>query len=139
VNTQRLCGEIELMMGHNAAAAPIQQPMRALERANRVRLARAELKREVAAGGKQVSDVILSCPWQAEGMAISELLMSQRRWGRARCRRALLSVGLVENKPIGSLTERQRTILARVLSSSTPEPAAPAATRRRRTAVGAPA
>jgi hypothetical protein len=124
-------------MGDNAVAAPVQQPMRALERANRVRLARAELKREVAAGGREVSEVILSCPWQAEGMAISELLMSQRRWGRARCRRALLSLGLVENKPIGSLTERQRTMLAGVLSSSTSEPAP--APERRRGAVGAPA
>ncbi|MGI8440165.1 MAG: hypothetical protein ACR2NV_08275 [Thermoleophilaceae bacterium] len=111
--------------------------MRSLERANRFRLARAELKRGVAAGGREVSEVILSCPWQAEGMAISELLMSQRRWGRARCRRALLSLGLVENKPIGSLTERQRTMLAGVLSSSTSEPAP--APERRRGAVGAPA
>ncbi len=124
-------------MGHDAVAAPVQQPMRALERANRVRLARAVLKREVAAGGREVSEVILECPWQAEGMAISELLMSQRRWGRTRCRRTLLSVGLVENKPIGSLTERQRTVLASALSNS--EGAAGAASERPRAAVGAPA
>lgn len=127
------------MIGKNAVAAPVQQPMRALERANRVRLARAALKREVAAGGREVSDVILSCPWQAEGMAISELLMSQRRWGSARCRRALLSLGVAENKPIGSLTERQRTVLADVLSSSTSEPAVLEATGRGPAAVGASA
>ena len=36
-------------------------------------------------------------------MAISDLLMSQKRWGRARCRRLLLSIGVPENKKIGTL------------------------------------
>lgn len=48
-------------------------------------------------------------------MSISELLMSQRRWGRARCRRVLLSLGVPENKRIGTLTERQRMALGRLL------------------------
>jgi len=38
------------------------QYMRALERANKVRLARAELKRRVAYGDIQVAEVILDCP-----------------------------------------------------------------------------
>lgn len=94
-------------------AAP--QHLRALEQANRVRLARAELKRSVATQATTVADVILRCPWEADSMALSDLLMSQRRWGRARCRRALLSLGLPENKQIGSLTERQRRALAAML------------------------
>ena len=49
-------------------------------------------------------------------MELSDLLMSQRRWGRARCRRVLLSVGLPENKQIGTMTERQRRALATTLS-----------------------
>ena len=103
-------------MGDNAVQAPAQ-PMRALERANRVRLARAELKRRVASGAWDAAEVVSCCPWEADGMAISELLMSQPRWGRARCRRLLLSLGLVENKQLGSLTERQRDLLAAVLAS----------------------
>ena len=50
-------------------------------------------------------------------MEVSDLLMSQRRWGRARCRRLLLSLGLPENKQIGTLTTRQRQALAAVLSA----------------------
>ncbi len=121
-------------MGENTTPAPVHQPMRALEHANRVRLARAGLKRHVATGAREAAEIVQSCPWEAEGMAISELLMSQPRWGRARCRRLLLSLGLVENKQLGSLTERQRTLLAAVLSS---RPAAgerasrPTADRRR--------
>ncbi len=50
-------------------------------------------------------------------MELSDLLMSQRRWGRARCRRLLLSLGLPENKHIGTLTPRQRRALVAVLST----------------------
>jgi hypothetical protein len=96
-------------------AAP--QHLRALQHANRVRLARAELKRKVAAQEVSAADVVLNCPWEAASMELSDLLMSQRRWGRARCRRLLLSLGLPENKQIGTLTVRQREALAAVLTA----------------------
>ena len=96
--------------------------MRALQRANRVRLARAELKRQVADGQLEAAEVVLSNPWEAESMSVSELLMSQRRWGRTRCRRILLSLGLPENKQIGTMTERQRTALAAMLSAKVTQP-----------------
>src|ERR671937_3299139 len=95
------------------------QHLRALEQANRVRLARADLKRKVATQQASVVDVLVECPWQAESMSISDLLMSQRRWGRARCRRLLIGLGIPENKQIGTFTDRQRTALAAVLSSRT--------------------
>ena len=93
-----------------ATAAP--QHMRALEQANRVRLARAELKRQVADGTVTVADVVAECPWEAESMTIADLLMSQHRWGRTRCRRFLASVPMGETKTVGSMTERQRRALA---------------------------
>jgi hypothetical protein len=102
-------------MGEFATSVAAPQHLRALQQANRVRLARAELKRQVAAQATTVADVILDCPWEAESMALSDLLMSQRRWGRARCRRVLLSLGLPENKQIGTLTDRQRLALAATL------------------------
>ena len=60
-------------------------------------------------------------------MSISDLLMSQKRWGRTRCRRLLVSLGVPENKQVGTLTERQRLALAAVLAAKN----APAGTRRR--------
>jgi hypothetical protein len=89
--------------------------MRALAQANRVRLARADLKRQVADGEITVSDVIMSCPWEADSMSISDLLLSQHRWGRTRCRRFLASIPMSETKTIGSLTERQRRALSAML------------------------
>lgn len=105
-------------MGDSAtstAAAP--QHLQALHHANRVRLARAELKRKVASQQLAAAEVVVECPWEAASMEISDLLMSQRRWGRARCRRLLLSLGLPENKQIGTLTARQRQALAAVLTA----------------------
>jgi hypothetical protein len=105
-------------MGKSATIdAGQEQHLQALEYANRVRLARARMKRRIAAGELPAAEVILSCPWQAHSMSVSDLLMSQKRWGRARCRRLLVSLGVPENKQIGTLTERQRLALAAVLTA----------------------
>jgi hypothetical protein len=104
-------------MGDTAGSDAAPQHLRALQQANRVRLARAELKKRVATLEMSAAEVVLDSPWEAESMELSDLLMSQRRWGRARCRRLLLSLGLPENKQIGTLTERQRTALAAVLGA----------------------
>jgi hypothetical protein len=106
-------------MGDTATSDAAPQHLKALEQANRVRLARAELKRQVAAAETAAAEVVLECPWEAASMELSDLLMSQRRWGRARCRRLLLSLGLPENKHIGTLTPRQRRALVAVLSAKT--------------------
>jgi hypothetical protein len=100
----------------SATIAPGPQHLRALQRANEVRLARADLKRRVAEGELTASEVVLGSPWEAESMAIADLLMSQRRWGRTRSRRFLAQVPLSETKTIGSLTERQRMAVAAQLS-----------------------
>ena len=105
-------------MGNSATVSAGQdQHLRALEYANRVRLARARMKRKIAAGELSATEVVLNCPWQAHSMSISDLLMSQKRWGRTRCRRLLVSLGITENKQIGTLTERQRLALAAVLTA----------------------
>jgi hypothetical protein len=101
------------------ATAPAPQHMQALARANRVRLARAELKRQVAEGELSVADVVLECPWEAESMYIGDLLMSQHRWGRTRCRRFLAAISMSETKTVGSMTDRQRRCLAARLGGET--------------------
>ncbi len=105
-------------MGNSATVdAGQEQHLQALEYANRVRLARAQMKREVAAGQLSAGEVILDSPWQANSMSISDLLMSQKRWGRTRCRRLLVSLGVPENKQVGTLTVRQREALATMLAA----------------------
>ena len=54
-------------MNATATSAPAgTQHMRALQRANEVRLARAQLKRGVAFGEIDVAEVIVDCPWEAQ-------------------------------------------------------------------------
>ena len=93
------------------------QCMEALARANEVRLARAALKREISAGRRNITEVITESPWEADSMSLSELLCSQRRWGRARSRKLLSSTALSEGKRVGSLTERQRRVLVAALEA----------------------
>jgi hypothetical protein len=99
-------------MTQTATKPPEPQRLRALERANEVRLARAELKRRIADGEVSAAEIILGCPREASRWTVAELLVSQRRWGITRCRKFLERNHISEIKPIGELTERQRRMLA---------------------------
>jgi hypothetical protein len=88
------------------------QQLQALKHANQVRRARAELKRRIASGETSVPQILIACPSHAATMSASDLLMSQKWWGTTRSRRLLVSIGIPERKPIGTLTERQRTAMA---------------------------
>lgn len=103
-------------MTSTARMSPAPQHLQALQRANAVRLARAELKRRIAAGDLTAAEVILSSPWEVESMTVGDLLTSQRRWGATRCRRLLQAVPISEGKQIGAMTDRQRQALAALLS-----------------------
>ena len=109
-------------MMENALMTRQPQRLRALERANKIRLARAELKRRIAEGDISAAEVILDPPGAAISWEIGELLMSQRRWGRTRCRKFLTSIPISENKSIGSMTERQRKTLAALLTAKKARP-----------------
>ena len=99
-------------MSETALISQAPQRLRALERANAVRLARAELKRRIAEGEATAADVILYPPEEGLTWEIGELLMSQRRWGTTRCRKFLARYNLTETKTLGALTDRQRRLLA---------------------------
>ncbi len=106
-------------MTQSAMMTPEPQRMQALERANQIRLARAELKRRIAQGRMSAAEVILGCPEAASSWSVGELLMSQRRWGNSRCQKFLRRMQINELKPIGQLTERQRQLIAAQLDSCT--------------------
>jgi hypothetical protein len=88
------------------------QRLQALDRANRVRTVRAQLKREIASGEVTAAEVILAQRWELDGMSLSELLVCQRRWGDLRSLRFLAVLGMSSTKTIGSMTERQRIAAA---------------------------
>src|SRR3954454_17299626 len=94
------------------------QHLQALRRANAVRLARADLKRRVADGDVSAAEVILRSPWEAGSMTGADRVTRQRRWGRTRCRELWQYLSIPENKRIGSMTDRQRRVLAALLNES---------------------
>jgi hypothetical protein len=96
------------------------QHMQALAHANRVRLARASLKRDVATGNVDAAEIVRQCPWEVESMTVGELLRSQRRWGRTRARKFLFSIAVNENRELARLTSRQRALLAEELEAKRP-------------------
>lgn len=99
-------------MTFSATMTPDPQRMQALERANAVRLKRAELKRRIAGGHLSAATVILDLPWEARNWPVGEVLRSQRRWGSIRTRKLLSGLHISEKRPVGELTERQRRVLA---------------------------
>jgi hypothetical protein len=96
------------------AASP--QSLRALELANHVRRTRSQLKTRIAEGQASAAEVILTCPSETASMPIAQLLASQHGWGLIRSREFLAQVALKEDKSIGSLTERQRRVVASLLA-----------------------
>ena len=93
------------------------QHLRALARANEVRLARAELKRRVLEHEVAVAEIVLDPPEAAENMTVADLLMSQKRWGHTRCRKFLAAIPMSEAKTVGAMTERQRRAVAQALDA----------------------
>ena len=104
-------------MNRDRPDGSVHQRLLALERANRVRLTRATLKRRLRSGEIAAADAILRRSRDTDTMTVAELLLSQRGWGPTRSAKMLRSVSLSEKKTLGSLTERQRLMLAAVLSS----------------------
>ncbi|HVE80985.1 MAG TPA: integration host factor, actinobacterial type [Candidatus Dormibacteraeota bacterium] len=100
---------------------PQSQHMEALERANSIRISQAVCKQAIARGELSVREVLTNLPPEMGSMTIMELLRAQNRWGQTRARRLLFGVGISEHKSVGSLTERQRSILCMALDAKQPQ------------------
>lgn len=87
-----------------------EQSEQALRRANKIRLARAQAKRDVRAGRKSIEQALrLSC---VQSMKVWDLLCAQYRWGEHKARMVMESAGVGAHCLVGDLTKRQRTLIA---------------------------
>jgi hypothetical protein len=84
--------------------------MAALERANEIRLVRAEVKRAIREG--RVSIVAALDERCLASMTVEALLCSQRRWGSARALKTLRALEINPARCVGDLTARQRRMVA---------------------------
>lgn len=106
------------VLDHSAPTIPdrtTQQRTTALDRANEIRCARAKLRRQIGSRQRSAADVLLCPPECVSTMSVLDLLMAQYRWGRHRALKVLAVARISESKQVGSLTERQRRLLAGLL------------------------
>lgn len=87
-----------------------EQQMKALERANVVRYAAADVKREVRDGRLLLGDALFDD--RAQSIVLRTLLMTPSRVGPVRADRLLRRLEINGHKRIGDLTDRQRQVVA---------------------------
>ncbi|HEV2768757.1 MAG TPA: Clp protease N-terminal domain-containing protein [Solirubrobacteraceae bacterium] len=91
--------------------------MDALERANKIRIQRAHLKRELRSGQMSIRQVLLHPPDYVMTARVAEVLLAMTKWGRARVLELLVQCRISPSKTIGGLSQRQRAQLIMLLST----------------------
>ena len=100
------------------------QHMQALQRANRARLFRAGLKQDIKHGRASVLTVIRRELSPTENyltynMKVIDVITAAQRWGKKRAKRKVMNPSfLSEQKTVGELTDRQRTVLLDILEEN---------------------
>jgi hypothetical protein len=101
-----------------AAAVPErtrEQRMRALQRANEIRSARAQLKRDLKAGKIQVEKLLLDPPDYVLSAKAFDMILAVPKYGRVKANKILTQCRISPSKTIGGLSERQREELVHML------------------------
>jgi hypothetical protein len=99
-------------------AAPersLQQRMDALNRANRIRTARAQLKRDLKANRTSIHDLLLEPPEYVETAKVFDMLLAVPKYGRVKVNKVLQQCRISPSKTIGGLSQRQRAELVSML------------------------
>jgi len=89
--------------------------MDALQRANSIRTARAQLKRDLKAGRMSIHDLLLEPPEFIETAKVFDMLLAVPKYGRVKVNKILQTCRISPSKTIGGLSERQRTELVSML------------------------
>jgi hypothetical protein len=97
----------------------VPQHMVALAKANEVRRAGRDIRREVGAGQLPFADALEDA--RAQRVEIFELLCAQRGWGPQRARQTLTPLFIGEQRQVRQLTDRQCRVLALAVSANESE------------------
>ena len=95
--------------------SPERQRLEALQRANEIRQGRARLKRAMKIGGVDPAKLFLDPPALIQTAKVVDLLLGAPGWGRVRSNRALEYLRISPTRTVGTLSERQRLVLAELL------------------------
>lgn len=91
------------------------QQLAALEKANGIRFARAQLKRDIRAGKIDVADIIENPPEILDTMKVIDLILAVPHVGRIKAHKAFNKIHASQAKTVGGLTDRQREEMVRWL------------------------
>jgi hypothetical protein len=89
----------------------LDQRLDALQRANQIRVSRAQLKRALKASEVTLDQVLLDPPAYVLTAKVYDMLMAVPRLGRVRVSKLLAQCRISQSKTIGGLSERQRSEL----------------------------
>jgi len=89
--------------------------MEALQRANDVRVRRAQLKRDLKAGHESIETILLDPPEWVETAKVFDMLLAVPKYGRVKVNKILAQCRISPSKTIGGLSQRQRTELVQLL------------------------
>jgi hypothetical protein len=82
-----------------------------LRQANEIRVGRARLKKELAAGSVRIEQILSEPPEFVKTAKVYDLLLALPRVGPARAARCLTHCRIAPSKTVGGLSERQRVEL----------------------------
>jgi hypothetical protein len=93
----------------------LDQRMDALKRANDIRTARAQLKKDLKAGRASIQDLLDSPPEYVMTAKVVDMLLAVPKYGRVKANRVLNQCRISPAKTIGGLSERQRREMVSLL------------------------
>lgn len=91
------------------------QRLDALQSANKIRTARANLKRDLRAGKVSIHDLLLEPPEYVRSAKVFDLLMATPKYGRVKTDKVMRICACSPSKTVGGLSPRQRTELVSTL------------------------
>ena len=89
----------------------MEQHMKALEKANTIKLGRSKIRRDLFNGDIHITDVILDIPESIHSATLFEILIAMKSWGRVRALKLIQETGCTEFTTMDHLTNRQRCLL----------------------------
>jgi hypothetical protein len=92
-----------------------EQRMRALQRANEIRSARAQLKRDLKGGKAKIETLLLDPPEYVMSAKAFDMILAVPKYGRVKANKILTQCRISPSKTIGGLSERQRAELVQLL------------------------
>jgi hypothetical protein len=85
--------------------------MEALQRANEIRVQRAELKRRLKDGSVSIRDILEDPPAYVLTAKVYDMLVAVPKLGRVKASRFLNQCRISQSKTVGGLSDRQRAEL----------------------------